>query len=298
MSKTHTTHPSVSLPAGGTTPRLAGLGLQKGATGTASHFVASQSPVRRPRPTPSTGISFRGLATPEYTTSKRKNVERSVRESRLHWASVTATSPTRNMLLFPPAPSPIAALGPVNSFYAQQQSRVSQDKHGAMVQHGPPPLPRQQQQHQRQEQQEGRLNKQRLPPSKARRKGGKKRTKARRTANKEGMVKGPWTGEEDTILRRLVHQNGPRNWKFIANYLPGRIAKQCRERWCHHLCPGIKKGMWTDEEDRVCRFLLLLCVFLSACLSLFPSLLLSLLLSVSLFLSLSLSRSLSPLLGY
>ena len=36
-----------------------------------------------------------------------------------------------------------------------------------------------------------------------------------------------------------------------AAELSGRIAKQCRERWCHHLCPGIRKGPWTLDEDRV-----------------------------------------------
>ena len=37
----------------------------------------------------------------------------------------------------------------------------------------------------------------------------------------------------------------------IASHLPNRIAKQCRERWCHHLCPGINKDPWTEEEDGI-----------------------------------------------
>jgi hypothetical protein len=37
----------------------------------------------------------------------------------------------------------------------------------------------------------------------------------------------------------------------IASHLPNRIAKQCRERWCHHLCPGINKEPWTLHEDAV-----------------------------------------------
>ena len=32
-------------------------------------------------------------------------------------------------------------------------------------------------------------------------------------------------------------------------HMSGRVAKQCRERWHHHLCPGINKGPWTAEED-------------------------------------------------
>lgn len=31
--------------------------------------------------------------------------------------------------------------------------------------------------------------------------------------------------------------------------MPGRIGKQCRERWFNHLDPNIRKGEWTDEED-------------------------------------------------
>mmetsp|Transcript_2419 Transcript_2419/g.2756 ORF Transcript_2419/g.2756 Transcript_2419/m.2756 type:complete len:115 (+) Transcript_2419:725-1069(+) len=42
-----------------------------------------------------------------------------------------------------------------------------------------------------------------------------------------------------------------KKWKVIALELDGRIAKQCRERWCHHLCPGIIKGKYTKEEDDV-----------------------------------------------
>ena len=65
------------------------------------------------------------------------------------------------------------------------------------------------------------------------------------------IIKGPWTQEEDDLLIKLVSQHGPKKWKTIAAQLEGRIAKQCRERWCHHLCPGIRKGPWTAEEDMV-----------------------------------------------
>ena len=36
----------------------------------------------------------------------------------------------------------------------------------------------------------------------------------------------------------------------IASHLPNRIAKQCRERWCHHLCPGINKDPWKLKAIR------------------------------------------------
>ena len=37
----------------------------------------------------------------------------------------------------------------------------------------------------------------------------------------------------------------------IAANLPGRIGKQCRERWHNHLNPDIRKDAWTQEEDDV-----------------------------------------------
>jgi hypothetical protein len=63
------------------------------------------------------------------------------------------------------------------------------------------------------------------------------------------LVKGPWTKEEDEVVVRLVKKYGPRHWSMIASKLPGRIGKQCRERWHNHLNPHIKRDLWTSEED-------------------------------------------------
>ncbi|XP_010553046.1 PREDICTED: transcription factor RAX1-like isoform X2 [Tarenaya hassleriana] len=63
------------------------------------------------------------------------------------------------------------------------------------------------------------------------------------------LVKGPWTRKEDDKIVELVQQNGPRKWSLIARSLPGRIGKQCRERWHNHLNPDIKKYAWTEEEE-------------------------------------------------
>ena len=35
----------------------------------------------------------------------------------------------------------------------------------------------------------------------------------------------------------------------MADYLPGRIGKQCRETWCNHLCPNIIKPPRSLEEE-------------------------------------------------
>jgi hypothetical protein len=38
----------------------------------------------------------------------------------------------------------------------------------------------------------------------------------------------------------LVKKHGQQRWTVIADYLHGRIGKQCRERWHNHLRPDIK----------------------------------------------------------
>ena len=57
---------------------------------------------------------------------------------------------------------------------------------------------------------------------------------------------------------RLVQRFGEGNWSPIARALNdstgkdescGRIGKQCRERWNHHLRPDIRKDAWTLEEE-------------------------------------------------
>ncbi|KAK9290628.1 hypothetical protein L1049_008800 [Liquidambar formosana] len=63
------------------------------------------------------------------------------------------------------------------------------------------------------------------------------------------LVKGPWTQEEDDKITELVSKYGPTKWSVIAKSLPGRIGKQCRERWHNHLNPDIKKDAWTLEEE-------------------------------------------------
>ncbi|KAE8675834.1 myb-related protein 3R-1-like isoform X2 [Hibiscus syriacus] len=63
------------------------------------------------------------------------------------------------------------------------------------------------------------------------------------------LVKGPWSKEEDEQIIELVNKYGPKQWSTIAQHLPGRIGKQCRERWHNHLNPAINKEAWTQEEE-------------------------------------------------
>lgn len=75
---------------------------------------------------------------------------------------------------------------------------------------------------------------------------------SRRTKKEEEgpRTKGPWTAEEDAKVMELVEANGAKRWSFIAAQLPGRISKQCRERWHNHLNPEISKQPWSMAEDR------------------------------------------------
>jgi len=66
-----------------------------------------------------------------------------------------------------------------------------------------------------------------------------------------GLVKGPWTPEEDQKLIAWVESEGPNKWAQAANYIVGRSGKQCRERWFNNLNPDVKKGEWTKEEDEL-----------------------------------------------
>lgn len=67
-----------------------------------------------------------------------------------------------------------------------------------------------------------------------------------------GLVKGPWSKEEDQIVFDLVTEHGVGNikWSVIAAKLPGRLGKQARERWYNHLDPTLNKEPWSAAEDK------------------------------------------------
>uniref|UniRef100_A0A7S1IKL0 Uncharacterized protein n=1 Tax=Eutreptiella gymnastica TaxID=73025 RepID=A0A7S1IKL0_9EUGL len=75
------------------------------------------------------------------------------------------------------------------------------------------------------------------------------RIKADPSLKKSRYTKGSWTNSEDTRLCALVDQYGAKNWSLIAQYMPDRVGKQCRERYLNHLDPNVKKEKWTPAED-------------------------------------------------
>ena len=72
------------------------------------------------------------------------------------------------------------------------------------------------------------------------------------------IKKGPWTPEEDELLTQTVQkieeQIGKIErgfWPKIANKIPGRTPRQCRDRWNARLNPNLNKKEWTPEEDEL-----------------------------------------------
>ncbi|KAJ3679118.1 hypothetical protein LUZ60_017129 [Juncus effusus] len=64
-------------------------------------------------------------------------------------------------------------------------------------------------------------------------------------------IKGPWSPEEDALLRHLVQKHGPKNWSVISRAVPGRSGKSCRLRWCNQLSPRVEHRPFTIEEDEM-----------------------------------------------
>uniref|UniRef100_A0A2N9H1R4 Uncharacterized protein n=1 Tax=Fagus sylvatica TaxID=28930 RepID=A0A2N9H1R4_FAGSY len=64
-------------------------------------------------------------------------------------------------------------------------------------------------------------------------------------------VKGPWSPEEDEMLRKLVQRHGARNWSVISKAILGRSGKSCRLRWCNQLSPEVEHRAFSAEEDMI-----------------------------------------------
>lgn len=70
--------------------------------------------------------------------------------------------------------------------------------------------------------------------------------------DKVGIKKGPWTPEEDIILVSYIQEHGVGNWRSVpANTGLRRCSKSCRLRWSNYLRPGIKRGNFTDHEEKM-----------------------------------------------
>lgn len=61
-------------------------------------------------------------------------------------------------------------------------------------------------------------------------------------------LKGQWTASEDAMLLGILHY-AHESWGSVADMMPGRNSKQCRERWSHHLSPKVNKTPFLPSED-------------------------------------------------
>ncbi|CAI0549185.1 unnamed protein product [Linum tenue] len=69
---------------------------------------------------------------------------------------------------------------------------------------------------------------------------------------KVGVKKGPWTPEEDIMLVSCIQDHGPANWRSVpTNTGLLRCSKSCRLRWTNYLRPGIKRGNFTPQEEKM-----------------------------------------------
>ena len=55
--------------------------------------------------------------------------------------------------------------------------------------------------------------------------------------------------DEDMKLEKLVEKHGQNSWDIIANEMPNRSARQCRDRWKKYLDPKTVQVPFSNEED-------------------------------------------------
>jgi hypothetical protein len=71
------------------------------------------------------------------------------------------------------------------------------------------------------------------------------------TRRRTGWSKSKFESSEDSALLNIVSRLGPTDWKQISAHIPGRTARQCRERWTNYIDPNLVITDWTDAEDRI-----------------------------------------------
>jgi hypothetical protein len=54
---------------------------------------------------------------------------------------------------------------------------------------------------------------------------------------------------EDHLLGQSVAELGTGDWRQVANRLPGRNARQCKDRWFNYLSPTAVNAPWTSSEE-------------------------------------------------
>lgn len=60
-----------------------------------------------------------------------------------------------------------------------------------------------------------------------------------------------FTKEEDRLLTIAAMTFRQGCWNSIAQHVPGKTPKQCRDRWTNYLQPFLKFEPWTNQEDQL-----------------------------------------------
>jgi hypothetical protein len=71
------------------------------------------------------------------------------------------------------------------------------------------------------------------------------------TRHKHTKRRHPFESNEDALIASTMFVSPPHSWDQIAKSLPGRTARQCRERWLNYLSPTVRSSPWTETEDRL-----------------------------------------------
>ncbi|XP_041006258.1 transcription factor MYB87-like [Juglans microcarpa x Juglans regia] len=71
--------------------------------------------------------------------------------------------------------------------------------------------------------------------------------------DKDNVKRGPWCPEEDATLKEYLEKHGTGgNWIALPRKAGlKRCGKSCRLRWLNYLRPGIKRGGFTEEDDKI-----------------------------------------------
>ncbi|KAG5134541.1 hypothetical protein JHK82_025729 [Glycine max] len=66
------------------------------------------------------------------------------------------------------------------------------------------------------------------------------------------VKKGPWTPEEDEKLIDYISKHGHGSWRTLPKRAGlNRCGKSCRLRWTNYLRPDIKRGKFSEDDERI-----------------------------------------------
>ncbi|XP_062016359.1 transcription factor MYB86-like [Rosa rugosa] len=70
--------------------------------------------------------------------------------------------------------------------------------------------------------------------------------------SKQKVKRGLWSPEEDEKLMNHIHNSGHGSWSSIPK-IAGleRCGKSCRLRWMNYLRPDLKRGSFSEQEERI-----------------------------------------------